>query len=174
MKTIVLPILFLPFSVLANPPTLVESAMIEYGFSEWPVSVSTNRVSDSWEPLLQWPLEAGAFVETNHESDILTYSVVLERTIVAKTQVERFETAEAARAGLLNYLALCASPEPLLLATNTWNQAGERCYVDNPSTTNSIILFYRKNVFVSVFSKVGWFDANAIAQEIDDELVAEE
>lgn len=174
MKSIVLPILFLSLVALADQPTLVESAMVEYGFSEWPVSVSTNLVSDSWEPSLQWPLEEGTVVETNRESDILEYSVVRKRRIVAETRVERFETAEAARVGLLNYLALCTSPEPLLLATNAWNQAGERCYVDNPSTTNSIILFYRKNVFVSVFSRVNWLGANSIAQEIDGELVAEE
>ena len=51
----------------ASPPTLVESAMIEYGFSEWPLTESTNLVSETWEPSLQWPLDPGAVVETNRE-----------------------------------------------------------------------------------------------------------
>ena len=174
MKTIVLPILFLSIVAFADPPTLVESAMIEYGFSEWPLTESTNLVSETWEPSLQWPLDPGAVVETNREEGLLAYSIVQGRSVVAEVKLEHCDTNEGARAGLLNYLALCASPEPFALATNSWNQAGERCYVDSPTTTNSIVLFYRKNVFVSVFSKVGWFDANAIAQELDGELVSEE
>ena len=73
MKTIVLPILFLSLVAFADPPTLVESAMIEYGFSEWPLTESTNLVSETWEPSLQWTLDSGAVVETNREDGLLAH-----------------------------------------------------------------------------------------------------
>ena len=168
MKTIVLFWVLLMTSFAEDE--FLESAKTVYGFSDWPLSSSTNLVLDSWEPSVQWSLDVGMVVETNREPDCLELSVVQGNAILVTVRTELFETRESSRDSLLQYLAQCTSTIPFHQATNSWNQAGERCYVDVESATNSISLFYRRNAFVSVFSWNGRFNANSIAQEIDEQL----
>lgn len=168
MKTIVLFWVLLMTSFAED--VFLESTKTVYGFSDWPLSSSTNLVLESWEPSVQWSLDVGMVVETNREPDCLELSVVQGKTVMATVRTEHFETREDARYGLLEYLSQCTSTIPFHQATNSWNQAGDRCYVDAESMTNSISLFYVGNVFVSVFSRNGRFNANSIAQEIDEQL----
>ncbi len=141
-----------------------------YGFDLWPTDTTQYPIVTNWVPSLNLPLPAGSVVWTNASSCSIRFTAFAGNDQVVEVRVHQCDSTESARHKMIAFLSGCPSTQPFVSGTNDWNCIGDKCFVDNPSQSPSICIFYKENVLGTILVDSLEYSALCIARQIEFDI----